>query len=174
MTTPVDYLLAEIRTVLPRVTTPFTRADRADRVYEGCVFTQVVASAADSGGEMTFEDSRCNEVKNLVFRGAPGVVHSRGADSPTPCCTPARHGRSRYICASKRWAKRSKVSPTSYSSTRQAAKQPRTQGPEASPHPRNHRTVGVWGLGPQADMRRVPRPRFLRTGDSRTRSGDRI
>ena len=78
MTTPVDDLLAEIRAVLPRVTTPFTRADRADRVYEGYLFAQVVASAAECGGEVTFEDGRCNEVKDIVFRGAPGVLHSRG------------------------------------------------------------------------------------------------
>lgn len=78
MTTPVDDLLAEIRAVLPRVTTPFTRADRADRVYEGYLFAQVVATAAECGGEVSFEDGWRNEVKDVVFRGAPGLLHSRG------------------------------------------------------------------------------------------------
>ncbi|MDI6104825.1 hypothetical protein QLQ12_40180 [Actinoplanes sp. NEAU-A12] len=76
MTPRVDELLAEIRAALPPVTTPFTRADRADRVYEGYLFAQVIAAAAECGAEVVFKDRDGDEVRDLVFRGAPGSLYT--------------------------------------------------------------------------------------------------
>jgi len=78
MTSRVEELLTELEAALDGVSTPFTAADTADRVYEGYVFSQVIAAAAEAGAIVTYEDRDEHEIKDLVFRGAPGVVHSRG------------------------------------------------------------------------------------------------
>lgn len=77
MTDPVGALLTELADAMQGVTTPFTRADEADRIYEGYLFAQVIATAAECGGRVTYEDCYEKEVQNLVFRGAPGVIHAR-------------------------------------------------------------------------------------------------
>ena len=55
------------------MTTPFTRADEADRIYEGFLFAQVIATAAECEGRVTYEDCYEKEVQDLVLLGAPGV-----------------------------------------------------------------------------------------------------
>ncbi len=77
MTDTVDALLAEVTDAMRGVTVPFTRADEADRIYEGYLFAQVIAAAAECDGTVRYEDYYENEVKDLVFRGAPGVIHAR-------------------------------------------------------------------------------------------------
>lgn len=77
MTDPVGDLLAELANAMQGVTTPFTRSAEADRVYEGYLFAQVVATAAECGGRIAYEDCYEKEVQVLVFRGAPGSIHAR-------------------------------------------------------------------------------------------------
>ncbi|WP_018721700.1 hypothetical protein [Salinispora fenicalii] len=77
MTDPVGALLTELADAMQSVTTPFTRADEADRIYEGYLFAQVIAAAAECGGRVTYEDCYEREVRDLVLRGAPGVIHAR-------------------------------------------------------------------------------------------------
>lgn len=78
MTSRVDELLTEISDALGEVTTPFTSADRADRIYEAYVFSQVIAAAAEAGGVVAYEDRNERPVQDLVFRGSPGAMHSTG------------------------------------------------------------------------------------------------
>jgi hypothetical protein len=73
----VGDLLTELADAMQGVTTPFTRADEADRIYEGYLFAQVIATAAECGGRVTYEDCYEKEVQDLVLRGAPGVLHAR-------------------------------------------------------------------------------------------------
>ncbi|MGW9192512.1 hypothetical protein [Micromonospora chersina] len=77
MTDPVGALLTELADAMQGVTTPFTRADEADRIYEAYLFAQVIATAAECGGMVTYEDCNEKEVQELVLRGAPGVIHAR-------------------------------------------------------------------------------------------------
>lgn len=77
MTDPVGALLTELTDAMRSVTTPFTRADEADRIYEGYLFAQVIATAAECGGRVTYEDCHEREVRDLVLRGAPGAIHAR-------------------------------------------------------------------------------------------------
>ncbi|WP_155374782.1 hypothetical protein [Catellatospora vulcania] len=77
MTDPIGDLLTELADAMQGATTRFTRADEADRVYEGYLFAQVIAAAAECGGRVTYEDCYEKEVQVLVFRGAPGVIHAR-------------------------------------------------------------------------------------------------
>ncbi|GIF48191.1 hypothetical protein DFJ67_3522 [Asanoa ferruginea] len=83
MTDPVGALLTELADAMQGVATPFTRADAADRIYEGFLFAQVIATAAECGGRVIYEDCYEKEVQDLVFRGAPGVIHGRGRRSFT-------------------------------------------------------------------------------------------
>ncbi len=78
MTQAVDDLLAELTDAVHTAATPFTRADQADRIYEGYLFAQVIAAAAECQGVVTYENSYEKEVQELVFRGSPGVIHARG------------------------------------------------------------------------------------------------
>ena len=78
MSSRVDDLLAELSAAMPHVSTPYTTADRADRVYEVYLFAQVIAAAADGGAVVEFEDHDERPVKDLILRGAPGVLHRRG------------------------------------------------------------------------------------------------
>ncbi|MEU5903772.1 hypothetical protein ABZ780_05290 [Micromonospora sp. NPDC047467] len=77
MTDPIGDLLTELADAMQGVTTPFTRSDEADRIYEGYLFAQVIATAAECGARVTYEDCYEKEVSELVFRGAPGFIHAR-------------------------------------------------------------------------------------------------
>ncbi|MEU4161726.1 hypothetical protein [Actinoplanes sp. NPDC026670] len=77
MTAAVTQLLAELAAAMPTVRTPFTTADRAERVYEAYIFAQVVASAAECGALISYENGSEAQVKDLLLRGAPGALHVR-------------------------------------------------------------------------------------------------
>lgn len=78
MSDAVMEMLAELNAAMAGVTVPFTTASAADNVYEAYVFSLVVAAAAESGGRITYCDRYDIEVKDLVFRGSPGLLHARG------------------------------------------------------------------------------------------------
>ncbi|MFI5914597.1 hypothetical protein [Dactylosporangium sp. NPDC051541] len=75
MTGRVDEMLIELDQALQHVSAPCTSADRADRIYEVYAFAQVIAAAAESGAMVVYEDADERPVKELIFRGAPGVLH---------------------------------------------------------------------------------------------------
>lgn len=78
MSDPITEMLADLNATMAGVTVPFTTASAADNVYEAYVFSLVVAAAAESGGRISYYDRFANEVKDLVFRGSPGLLHARG------------------------------------------------------------------------------------------------
>lgn len=79
MTPKVAELLAELDTNLAEVRHPFTSASSADRIYEVYAFSLVIAAAVKAGAQVRYyAGSRfsAREVKDLDFRGSPGVIHT--------------------------------------------------------------------------------------------------
>lgn len=74
--TRVGDLLAELRATLGAHTVSYSSASAANDVYEGFVFSLVVATAAEAGAVVHYEDVRKRATGDLVFRTSPGRLHS--------------------------------------------------------------------------------------------------
>jgi hypothetical protein len=77
MTSTVEELLDAIDRSLAGTTHPYTSAMKADRIYEAYVFCLVVDAAAEAGARVVFRNAMDQDVTDLVFRGAPGVLYAR-------------------------------------------------------------------------------------------------
>jgi hypothetical protein len=69
--TRADDLLQELRTHL-RAAVSYTTASQANDIYEGFLFSLVVATARKSGALIRYEDVRGNRTRSLIFRDEPG------------------------------------------------------------------------------------------------------
>ncbi|SRR5712691_2458782 len=77
--TKVDDLLRELRTHLGAAVS-YTTASAANDIYEGFLFSLVVATARKSGAVIRYEDVRGNKARNLTFRTSPGQLYSTRQD----------------------------------------------------------------------------------------------
>jgi hypothetical protein len=73
--TRVDDLLRDLRGHLG-ASVSYTTASAANDVYEGFLFSLVVATARRSGAAIHYEDVRGNKTHSLVFRTSPGRIYS--------------------------------------------------------------------------------------------------
>lgn len=72
-----DFYINAIEEILSEgVTTSYLTASAANDVYEGLVFSIVVAAARDAGARIGFYDTNGDAVKNLLFRTSPGNIYS--------------------------------------------------------------------------------------------------
>ncbi|BEL05449.1 hypothetical protein Q0Z83_036400 [Actinoplanes sichuanensis] len=79
MRVKVQDLLTELDTNLAGIRHPYTSASSADRIYEVYAFSMVISAAVKAGGEVRYYAGSqyfAKEVKDLEFRGAPGVIHA--------------------------------------------------------------------------------------------------
>jgi hypothetical protein len=74
MTTTSD-LLRDLRTHL-RTAVSYTTASATHDIYEGFLFSLVVATARKSGAVIRYEDVRGSKAGNLIFRTSPGRLYS--------------------------------------------------------------------------------------------------
>lgn len=79
MTTTND-LLRELRSLLQAGAISYHSSSAANDVYEGFLFSLVVATARDSGASVRYENVRGNSVNDLVFRTSPGRLYSTAQD----------------------------------------------------------------------------------------------
>jgi hypothetical protein len=71
----VDDLLNELRTHL-RAAVSYSTASKANDVYEGFLFSLVVATARKSGAAVHYKDRVGNKTHSLLFRTSPGRLWS--------------------------------------------------------------------------------------------------
>ncbi|WP_405165914.1 hypothetical protein OG203_12995 [Nocardia sp. NBC_01499] len=71
----VDELLAELRAHL-RAAVSYTTASMPNDVYEGFLFSLVIATARKSGAQIRYQDVNGSMASNLVFRTSPGWLYS--------------------------------------------------------------------------------------------------
>jgi hypothetical protein len=70
-----DDLLRELRTHLGAAVS-YTTASQANDIYEGFLFSLVVATARKSGAMIRYEDVRGKRAHSLTFRTSPGRLYS--------------------------------------------------------------------------------------------------
>lgn len=70
-----DDLLRDLRTHLGAAVS-YTTASQANDIYEGFLFSLVIATARRSGAVIRYEDVRGNKTRSLVFRTSPGRLYS--------------------------------------------------------------------------------------------------
>jgi hypothetical protein len=73
--TAVDDLLRELRNHL-RAAVSYTTASAANDVYEGFLFSLVVATARRYGAVIRYEDVMGRKTRSLTFRTSPGRLYS--------------------------------------------------------------------------------------------------
>jgi len=73
--TTADDLLRDLRTHL-RASISYTTASATNDVYEGFLFSLVVATARRSGAVIRYEDVSGNVTNSLIFRTSPGRLYS--------------------------------------------------------------------------------------------------
>jgi hypothetical protein len=69
-------LLAEFQNLLNTNRISYTSASAAWDVYEGFVFSMVVATASRHGATVRYEDVKGAQVSDLVFRTSPGQLYA--------------------------------------------------------------------------------------------------
>ncbi|MET9803379.1 hypothetical protein [Streptomyces sp. NPDC006368] len=73
--TAVDQLIGEIKSFLAAGALSYDAASKPSDVYEGFVFSLIVATASRHGATVTYEDVHGAKVNNLVFRTGPGHLY---------------------------------------------------------------------------------------------------
>lgn len=71
-----DELINAIRRLVSARRISYTSASQASDVYEGFIFSLVVATASRHGARVTYEDVGGNKVNDLVLRTSPGHIYS--------------------------------------------------------------------------------------------------
>jgi hypothetical protein len=71
----IDPLIAEIKNLLAVGTVSYSGASAASDVYEGFIFSLIVATASRHGAAVTYEDVYGAKATNLVFRTGPGQLY---------------------------------------------------------------------------------------------------
>jgi hypothetical protein len=79
MTTSSD-LLEELRTLLEAGAISYNSATAANDLYEGYLFSLVIATARDSNADIHFENVHGARVNDLIFRTTPGRLYSTAHD----------------------------------------------------------------------------------------------
>lgn len=74
--TATDDLVAEIQRLLINQNVSYNSASAVWDVYEGFMFSQVVATARQCGAAVSYRDVSGNVVNDLIFRTSPGHLHS--------------------------------------------------------------------------------------------------
>lgn len=74
--TDVDDLLNQLRTHLGGAAISYTTASQANDIYEGFLFSLVVATARRSGAVISYENVHGTQVNSLIFRTSPGRLYS--------------------------------------------------------------------------------------------------
>ncbi|WP_217142855.1 hypothetical protein [Streptomyces sp. AC627_RSS907] len=72
----VDDLVNEIKSLLAAGAVSYDSASKPSDVYEGFVFSLIVATAGRHGATVTYEDVYGAKASNLVFRTGPGHLYS--------------------------------------------------------------------------------------------------
>ena len=78
--TTVNEMLDELRRLLDAGAISYNSATAANDVYEGYLFSLVVATARGCNGDVHFENVRGTPVQDLIFRTTPGRLHSTAHD----------------------------------------------------------------------------------------------
>ncbi|WP_329146975.1 hypothetical protein OG275_21300 [Streptomyces niveus] len=73
--TAVDELIGEIKSVLAAGTISYDAASKPCDVYEGFIFSLIVATASRHGATVRYEDVYGAKVNTLVFRTGPGHLY---------------------------------------------------------------------------------------------------
>ncbi|MEU9792351.1 hypothetical protein AB0E27_17305 [Streptomyces sparsogenes] len=71
----VDHLVNEIKSLLAAGTVSYDSASKPSDVYEGFIFSLIVATASRHGATVTYEDVYGAKAGNLVFRTGPGHLY---------------------------------------------------------------------------------------------------
>ncbi|KNB52485.1 hypothetical protein [Streptomyces caatingaensis] len=72
----VDHLVSEIKSLLAAGAVSYDSASKPNDVYEGFIFSLIVATASRHGATVTYEDVYGAKASSLVFRTGPGHLHS--------------------------------------------------------------------------------------------------
>ncbi|MEU2083164.1 hypothetical protein ABZ569_15000 [Streptomyces albus] len=72
----VDDLVNEIKSLLAARAVSYDSASKPSDVYEGFVFSQIVATASRHGATVTYEEVYGAKASSLVFRTGPGHLYS--------------------------------------------------------------------------------------------------
>ncbi|MET8561597.1 hypothetical protein ABZV75_13730 [Streptomyces flaveolus] len=72
----VDHLVNEIKSLLAAGAVSYDSASKPPDVYEGFVFSLIVATASRHGATVTYEDVNGAKASGLVFRTGPGHLYS--------------------------------------------------------------------------------------------------
>jgi hypothetical protein len=78
--TAVSDLLDELATLLQAGAISYNSASAASDVYEGYLFSLVIATARGSDADIHFENVRGARVNDLIFRTTPGRLYSTAHD----------------------------------------------------------------------------------------------
>ncbi len=73
----VDQLVAEIESLLAAGAVSYDSASKPSDVYEGFIFSLIVATASRHGATVTYEDVYGAKTSSLVFRTGPGHLYSQ-------------------------------------------------------------------------------------------------
>ncbi|MDT0307352.1 hypothetical protein RM780_10295 [Streptomyces sp. DSM 44917] len=74
----VDHLVSEIKSLLAAGAVSYDSASKPSDVYEGFIFSLIVATASRHGATVTYEDVYGAKADSLVFRTGPGHLYSNG------------------------------------------------------------------------------------------------
>jgi hypothetical protein len=72
----IDDLIREIRGLLRTESVSYDSASKPPDIYEGFVFSLIVATASRHGATVTYEDVHGTKTRVLVFRTGPGHLYS--------------------------------------------------------------------------------------------------
>ncbi|MGW0885184.1 hypothetical protein [Streptomyces sp. NPDC002671] len=73
----VDHLVNEIKNLLETGAVSYDSASKPSDVYEGFIFSLIVAAASRHGATVTYEDVYGAKTSSLVFRTGPGHLYSQ-------------------------------------------------------------------------------------------------
>lgn len=72
----VNQLVGEIKSLLAAGAVSYDSSSKPSDVYEGFIFSLIVATASRHGATVTYEDVHGAKASNLVFRTGPGHLYS--------------------------------------------------------------------------------------------------
>lgn len=72
----IEYLVNEIKNLVAAERVSYDSASKPSDVYEGFIFSLIVATASRHGATVTYEDVYGAKASNLVFRTGPGHLYS--------------------------------------------------------------------------------------------------
>ena len=78
--TDINELLARLEAEVATAATNYGSASAISDVFEGYVWSVVLAAARSEGATIEFENVHEQSTQQLVFRTSPGFIYSKNAD----------------------------------------------------------------------------------------------